>query len=77
VLFLGDNLADFSSLFDGPKTTAERAASVQQLSMDFGKRFIVLPNANYGGWEESVYGNSFSLSPQQKDSAIKSNLKTY
>jgi 5'-nucleotidase (lipoprotein e(P4) family) len=77
VLLLGDNLADFSSLFDGPKTTAERATGVQQLAMEFGKRFIVLPNANYGGWEEAIYGNNFSLSPQQKDSAIKSNLKTY
>jgi 5'-nucleotidase (lipoprotein e(P4) family) len=77
VLFLGDNLADFSSLFDGPKTTAERAAGVQQLSLEFGKRFIVLPNTNYGGWEDAIYGNNFSLTPQQKDSAIKNNLKAY
>ncbi|HET6996600.1 MAG TPA: 5'-nucleotidase, lipoprotein e(P4) family [Chitinophagaceae bacterium] len=77
VLLLGDNLADFSAFFDGPKTTSERAANVQRLALEFGKRFIVLPNANYGGWEDAVYGNNFSLSPQQKDSAIKSILKTY
>jgi 5'-nucleotidase (lipoprotein e(P4) family) len=77
VLLLGDNLADFSPLFDSPKTTEERAAAVQQLAGEFGKRFIVLPNANYGRWEEAVYGNNFNLTPVQKDSAIKSNLKTY
>jgi 5'-nucleotidase (lipoprotein e(P4) family) len=77
VLFLGDNLADFSSLFDSPKTTEQRTAAVQQLAAEFGKRFIVLPNANYGGWEEAIYGNNFNLTPTQKDSAIKSNLKTY
>jgi 5'-nucleotidase (lipoprotein e(P4) family) len=77
VLLLGDNLADFSSLFDSPKTTGQRTAAVQQLAAEFGKKFIVLPNANYGGWEEAVYGNNFNLKPAQKDSAIKSNLKGY
>lgn len=76
ILLLGDNLADFSALFDS-KTTEQRAAHVQQLALEFGKRFIVLPNANYGGWEEAIYGNNYNLSPPQKDSAIKSNLKGY
>jgi 5'-nucleotidase (lipoprotein e(P4) family) len=74
VLLLGDNLADFSSLFDNKKTTAERASNVQQLAAQFGKKFIVLPNANYGGWEDAVYGNNYLMIPK-KDSAIKSNLK--
>ena len=76
VLLLGDNLADFTSLFDTMKTTGERALAVQQLAAEFGKRFIVLPNANYGGWEDAVYGNTFLTMPQ-KDSAVKSNLKGY
>jgi 5'-nucleotidase (lipoprotein e(P4) family) len=75
VLLLGDNLADFSILFD-KKTPMERVANVQQSSAEFGKRFIVFPNANYGGWEDAVYGNT-NLSIPQKDSAIKSNLKGY
>lgn len=75
VLLLGDNLADFSTLFD-KKTTMERAVNVQQSAAEFGKRFIVFPNANYGGWEDAVYGNT-NLSIPQKDSAIKSNLKGY
>ena len=76
VLLFGDNLADFTSLFEGKKTTEERAATVQQLATEFGKKFIVLPNANYGGWEDAVYGNRFLEAPQ-KDSVIKSNLKSY
>lgn len=77
VLLLGDNLTDFSSLFDSNKKTKERAATVQELAAEFGKKFIILPNANYGGWEEAIYGNSFYLTPAQKDSAIKNNLKGY
>jgi 5'-nucleotidase (lipoprotein e(P4) family) len=76
VLLLGDNLADFSPLFDTRKTTEERAATVQQLAVEFGKKFIVLPNANYGGWEDAIYGNTMFTTPQ-KDSAVKSNLKGY
>jgi 5'-nucleotidase (lipoprotein e(P4) family) len=76
VLLLGDNLADFSPLFDTRKTMEERAATVQQLASEFGKKFIVLPNANYGGWEEAFYGNTIFTAPQ-KDSVVKSNLKGY
>lgn len=76
ILLLGDNLADFSDLFDG-KTTEQRAANVQQSAAVFGKKFIILPNANYGGWEEAIYGNRYNLTPAQKDSAINSNLRSY
>jgi len=76
VLLLGDNLSDFSSLFD-KKSTAERTETVRQLAGEFGRKFIVLPNANYGGWEDAIYGNSYNLNFPQKDSAIKANLKSY
>lgn len=76
ILLLGDNLADFSSLFD-KKTEAERAQNVQALATEFGKKFIVLPNANYGGWEDAIYLNKRDWSPAQKDSLIKAALKGY
>ena len=76
ILLMGDNLSDFSMLFD-KQTTAQRAANVQQLKNEFGKKFIVLPNTNYGGWEDAIYGNSHNLTPAQKDSAIKANLSGY
>jgi 5'-nucleotidase (lipoprotein e(P4) family) len=76
ILLLGDNLADFSSLFD-KKTEAERDQHVQQLSAEFGKKFIVLPNFNYGGWEDAIYENSRNWTPAQKDSLLKVRLKKY
>lgn len=75
VLLLGDNLADFSSLFD-KKTEAERTDNVYRVANEFGKRFIVLPNANYGGWEDALYENKRWLL-YQKDSIIKSKVKGY
>jgi len=76
VLMLGDNLADFSSLFD-KKTESERAYFVNQVANEFGKRFIVLPNANYGGWEDAIYENKRTWTLAQKDSIIKAKVKGY
>ncbi len=75
VLLLGDNLSDFSDLFD-KKSTEQRLLAVQQLSGQFGNRYIILPNPVYGDWESSIYQYK-QLSTAQKDSAIKSRLKSY
>jgi len=74
ILLLGDNLADFSKLFD-KKSEEERDKNVQLLSAEFGKKFIVLPNANYGGWEDAIYLNQRNWSQAQKDSLLKSSLR--
>jgi 5'-nucleotidase (lipoprotein e(P4) family) len=76
VLFLGDNLADFSSSFD-KKSTEVRLQSTQQQSAEFGKKFIVLPNANYGDWENALFNYNYKLTAEQKDSVIRSCLKNY
>jgi len=76
ILLLGDNLTDFSAVFDNVKTNGDRAAAVQQQTAEFGKKFIVLPNPGYGNWEDAIYGYS-ALTMAQKDSAVKSNLKNY
>ena len=76
VLLLGDNLADFSQLFD-KKSTAERNNAAIQSTSDFGKKFIVLPNPNYGDWEGAMYDYQYGKTPAQKDSAIKANLQGY
>ncbi|MCG2616919.1 5'-nucleotidase, lipoprotein e(P4) family [Terrimonas sp. NA20] len=73
ILLLGDNLADFSQVFD-KKSTSERSAGVQQLAAEFGSRFIILPNANYGGWEDAIYLNKRDWTPSQKDSLIRNAL---
>ena len=76
ILLLGDNLSDFSALFD-KKTEAERDQNVYRLAGEFGKKFIVLPNTNYGGWEDAIYQNARHWTPAQKDSLLKANLKGY
>ena len=76
IMLIGDNLSDFSSLFD-KKTIQERNDNVTQLAGEFGNRFIVLPNPNYGDWENSVYKYNYNLTEQQKDSVIKTVLKSF
>ncbi|MFC4261788.1 5'-nucleotidase, lipoprotein e(P4) family [Ferruginibacter yonginensis] len=76
ILYMGDNLADLSVLFD-KKTEAERAANVDALSAQLGKKYIVFPNANYGDWEGSLYQYNYKYTQAQKDSILKAVLKSY
>ena len=64
VLFMGDNLDDFSDAFER-KTVAERFAAVEANHDLWGKKFIVLPNAMYGTWESAIY-NYERLTEAQK-----------
>lgn len=54
VLLCGDNLADFSAIFEKP-TPEARNAAVDANDELFGTRFIVLPNPMYGDWEKAIY----------------------
>lgn len=76
VLLLGDNLADFSAIFD-KKSETERSAAVKNSADDFGKKFIIIPNVGYGDWESSFYNYKYDYTDQQKDlmmyDAVKSN----
>lgn len=76
VMLLGDNLADFSSLFD-KKSTDARIQNENIVAEDFGSKFIILPNPTYGDWEASLYNYNYSLSRTQKDSILKASLHTY
>lgn len=76
ILLMGDNLADFSNLFDH-KTETERETNTDLSVGDFGKRFIVFPNPNYGDWESSLYQYNYKLTQAQKDSVLKSELRNY
>lgn len=54
LLLLGDNLSDCDVAFDagsGP----QRTRAVESLGEQFGRRYIVLPNAFYGDWERALY----------------------
>lgn len=54
VLLMGDNLDDFSDIFE-QKSIAERFAETDKIKDDWGKRWIVLPNPMYGTWENAIY----------------------
>jgi len=56
VMLLGDNLGDFSSVFDD-LSYQQRIKRVDKEQLEFGKRFIVFPNAMYGAWEDRLYSN--------------------
>ena len=53
-MLIGDNLDDFTSAFE-KKSVADRFAEVEKARTEFGSRFIVLPNAMYGTWENAIY----------------------
>lgn len=76
VMLMGDNLADFSSVFD-KKSTADRNQQVRENASLFGKKFIVLPNPTYGDWESALFHYNHKLTTQQKDSAIREAIKGY
>ncbi len=54
LLLVGDNLGDFSEVFED-RSQNNGFDAVDQNSQEFGNRFIVLPNPMYGDWEKAVY----------------------
>jgi len=54
VMLLGDNLGDFSKVFEG-RSSDERKEMVDKLESSFGRRFIAFPNPMYGSWENAIY----------------------
>lgn len=76
IIYLGDNLADFSKIFNN-KSQTDRNGLVDQNSNLFGKRFIVLPNSGYGDWETALPGFNYQLSPSEKDKVILNNVQGY
>jgi len=70
ILFVGDNLGDFSNDFD--ERTSNYAFSVVDEQKDqFGSRYIILPNPMYGSWEKGVLvGDGSSKSQQRRDHVL-------
>lgn len=64
VILMGDNLDDFSDVFE-KKNINDRFGETDKLRGMFGNKFIVLPNAMYGTWENAVY-NYGRLTDAQK-----------
>jgi len=76
VLLLGDNLNDFDAVYEG-KSIAGRKAEVDKTAKEWGEKFVVLPNAIYGEWENALYDYNFKLTIEQKDSVRAAKLEAY
>ena len=53
-----------------------RKATTEKLRKEFGSRYIVIPNPSYGDFEGALFKFNYKLTAAQKDSVIKSLLKT-
>ena len=76
IMLFGDNLNDFMNVFEN-KPIDERFAETDKVKDEWGKRFIVLPNATYGEWENALYNYQKHLTPEQKETLRKQLLKGY
>lgn len=76
VLLMGDNLNDFSNVFE-KRPIDERFAQTDKVKELWGKKFIVLPNPMYGEWESALFDYARSLTPDQKNEKLLSKLKSY
>lgn len=71
VLMVGDNLRDFTHLYDN-KTIKARSKVVDSFREEFGRRFILIPNPIYGDWERAIYSvNSSSSSSSSKSKSVR------
>lgn len=74
VMLIGDNLSDFSDVFDD-QSTVIRNHKVDSLKAYFGNKFIVLPNAMYGDWEtKGILEKNYNWSIFQKDSIRRAKI---
>ena len=77
---LGDDLIDLHSCYDNT-TTAERLHKTDSMRNEWGGKYIVLPNAIYGDWENALYTDynnahpGAHLSMQTKDSIRAASMK--
>ena len=75
VLLMGDDLNDFDDVFEKSRTIASRIEATDRMKMQFGTRFIVLPNPMYGNWANALYEYNFKLSEKEKSDKRHSLLK--
>jgi len=74
ILLIGDNLNDFSELFEDRSSNNGKDA-VATNKAQFGQKFIVLPNPMYGAWEKPLYDYREGLSDEEKTILLKAKLK--
>lgn len=73
IMLIGDNLNDFTTLFE-KKSIADRKTEVDQVQPDWGNKFIMVPNAMYGEWENALYNYNRNLTNEQKNELLMQRL---
>lgn len=76
ILYLGDNLGDFTSDFD-KGTEADRQAALYRVRQDIGRKFILLPNPNYGNWESALMDYRRDMTLRQQEKVFVEKAKRY
>jgi len=64
VMLIGDNLIDFADIYGG-RTLDERDMAVAVSRADFGRKFIILPNAMHGNWLKVINDFEYDLSEEE------------
>lgn len=76
-LMLGDNLSDFSAVFDD-RAEGKAHENIEKMRSLFGSKFILFPNPIYGHWEtKEIFDSKYDWTPAQKDSIRLSKLISY
>jgi 5'-nucleotidase (lipoprotein e(P4) family) len=76
ILLLGDNLNDFSDVFEN-RGDDWGVAVVDKFRKEFGRRFIVFPNPMYGEWEKNIYDHKRNLTAEQKFKLRREKVLSY
>ncbi|MBU0763525.1 MAG: 5'-nucleotidase, lipoprotein e(P4) family [Bacteroidetes bacterium] len=76
LLFIGDNLADFTELYENRGTDLGFDV-VDKHSGDFGSRFLIMPNPIYGDWEKAIYNYRKDLSEEERAKLRRSALEAF
>ena len=71
LLLIGDNLADFTGEYEVDMGFVERAKSVEANKDLFSRRFILVPNPMYGGWEKALNFDDPLIDENSKGGKLK------
>ncbi|MFT4526249.1 MAG: 5'-nucleotidase (lipoprotein e(P4) family) [Bacteroidia bacterium] len=66
LVYLGDNLTDFSQSLADREISDLGMGAVNAISVDLKERFIMFPNPMYGEWEKAIYDNNYRISSEEK-----------
>lgn len=66
VLFLGDNLSDFSRDFNHRESREAMAATIERFADSISNYFVIFPNPVYGDWEKQISPRWNNLNPEEK-----------